>query len=316
MTTGFPRRNKIKRVSPDQIVVGRFAPSPTGPLHLGSLVAAVGSYCLAKQAGGHWLLRMEDLDTHRVVPGAADDILRTLDFLGLHWDGKIIWQSQRLDAYRQAISQLKEKKLVYECACSRKEILQSAPHPGEEGPIYPGTCRKGISSARTPRSLRIKVAHEQICFTDGVFGSVEQKLASAVGDFVLFRADGMFAYQLAVVVDDAASQVNQVVRGADLLSSTARQIYLHTCLGTNIPNYIHLPLVVDAYGNKVSKRDGVVSQERVTDATSLIARTIRLLGQEVPENWQEMTAPELLQWGVENFDSRAIPTADQRLAGT
>ncbi len=208
---------------PEQQVVGRFAPSPTGPLHFGSLVAAVGSYCLARRDGGQWLLRMEDLDPPRVVPGAADEILSALDILGLHWDGEVVWQSQRTEAYAEAVEQLRRKGLVFDCVCSRREILLSAPHPGEEGPVYPGTCRAGLRSGRKPRALRIKVPQEQVCFHDGVFGPLQQVLSEAVGDFVLRRADGLFAYQLAVVVDDAAQGVNQVVRGADLhpLDTTA-----------------------------------------------------------------------------------------------
>ena len=247
-------------------IVGRFAPSPTGPLHFGSLVAAVGSYCLAKRDGGLWLLRMEDLDPPRVVPGAADEILSALDNLGLHWDGEIVWQSRRTEAYVAAVEQLREKGLVFDCACTRKEIILSAPHPGEDGPIYPGTCRSGLGAGRKPRALRIQVPQKQVCFDDGVFGPHQQVLADAVGDFVLRRADGLFAYQLAVVVDDAAAGVNQVVRGADLLSSTPRQVFLCACLDYAVPAYIHLPMVLEASGKKVSKRHGSAPLEYKSDA--------------------------------------------------
>src|SRR5512139_3307270 len=191
------------------VVVGRFAPSPTGPLHFGSLVAAVASYCLARRGGGRWLLRMDDLDTPRVVPGAADGILRTLEALGFAWDGPVLWQSQRHEAYLAALEQLTARGLVYACACSRREILASAPHPGEEGPVYPETCRSGVSPGRTPRALRLLVPDRSIVFTDGIFGRQEQSLGREVGDFVLRRADGLYAYQLATVVDDAACGVNQ-----------------------------------------------------------------------------------------------------------
>ncbi len=290
-------------------LVGRFAPSPTGPLHFGSLVAAVGSYCLARQAGGLWLLRMEDLDTPRVVSGAADDILVALEKFGLHWDGDIVWQSRRTDAYLTAIDALREKGLVFDCACSRKEILASAPHPGEEGPVYPGTCRSGIPAGRKPRALRIVVPEEQVCFSDGVFGPTQQMLSEAVGDFVLRRADGLFAYQLAVVVDDAASGVNQVVRGADLLSSTPRQIFLHACLGSPVPEYVHLPLVIDRNGDKISKRHGEVRVDREHVLSPILARVLRFLGQSVPAELQGGVVTELLEWAVKNFDQKKIPVA-------
>jgi glutamyl-Q tRNA(Asp) synthetase len=288
-------------------VVGRFAPSPTGPLHFGSLVAAVGSYCLARRVGGKWLLRMEDLDPPRVVPGAADEILVTLEQLGLYWDGEIVWQSQRTEAYLEALSKLRDKGLVFECACSRKEILLSAPHPGEEGPIYPGTCRSGLRPGRKPRALRIVVPQEQVCFSDGVFGPLQQVLAEAVGDFVLRRADGLFAYQLAVVVDDAAAGVNQVVRGADLLSSTPRQIFLHACLGTPVPAYVHLPLVVGGDGKKISKRNANSRLDSDAGGAWLLDQALQFLGQKVPGCLQGAPAPDLLSWAVQHFDQAAIP---------
>jgi glutamyl-Q tRNA(Asp) synthetase len=297
--------------SPGSQVVGRFAPSPTGPLHFGSLVTAVGSYCLARRAGGRWLLRMEDLDLPRVVPGAADEILVCLDKLGLHWDDEIVWQSRRTAAYVEAVEYLREKGLVFDCACSRKEIILSAPHPGEEGPIYPGTCKPGLRPGRKPRALRIAVPEEQICFRDGVFGPLQQVLAETVGDFVLRRADGLFAYQLAVVVDDAASGVNQVVRGADLLSSTPRQIFLHACLGNPVPEYVHLPLVIDNRGRKISKRDGAVHPVHEQDAARLIARALNFLGQTVPGCLQGSTPAELLSWAVQNFDQKTIPVVTE-----
>lgn len=294
-------------------VVGRFAPSPTGPLHFGSLIAAVGSYCLARRAGGKWLLRMEDLDPPRVVPGAADEILSALDNLGLHWDGEVVWQSHRTEAYIEAIERLREKGLVFDCACSRREILSSAPHPGEDGPIYPGTCRAGVRSGRKPRALRIAVTHQQVGFCDGVFGPLQQVLSEAVGDFVLRRADGLFAYQLAVVVDDEAEGVNQVVRGADLLSSTPRQIFLHACLGNPVPEYVHLPLVMGSNGKKISKRHGVVRLDYKNDAARLIAQALNFLGQPVPGGMLGAPPAELLSWAVQNFDQGRIPVAPEGL---
>lgn len=296
---------------PTEQVVGRFAPSPSGPLHFGSLIAAVGSYCLARHRGGKWLLRMEDLDPPRVIPGAADQILSALDNLGLHWDGEILWQSQRTEAYVEAVEELKQRGLVFGCACSRKEILVSAPHPGEEGPVYPGTCRAGLQAGRKPRALRVKVSEEQVCFCDGVFGPIQQILSESVGDFVLRRADGLFAYQLAVVVDDEASGVNQVVRGADLLLSTPRQIFLHACLGHAVPEYIHLPLIMGADGKKISKRYGDIEVDHANDATRLISSSLAFLGQMVPNDLQGASPAELLSWACQSFDQSAIPAASE-----
>ncbi len=292
-------------------VVGRFAPSPTGPLHLGSLVAAVGSYCLARREGGLWLLRMEDLDPPRVVPGAADEILASLEKLGLHWDGEVVWQSQRNEAYFAAVERLRDKGLVFDCACTRKEIILSAPHPGEEGPIYPGTCRTGLPAGRKPRALRIKAPQEQVSFSDGVFGRVQQVLADAVGDFILRRADGLFAYQLAVVVDDAAAGINHVVRGADLLSSTPRQIFLHACLGNPVPKYVHLPMVLGSNGKKISKRHGSAELDYEFRASALISLSLSLLGQAIPKELHGAPPAELLSWAVKNFESRNIPAANE-----
>lgn len=288
-------------------VVGRFAPSPTGPLHLGSLVAAVGSYCLARCAGGRWLVRIEDLDAPRVVPGAADDILRTLEAFGLCWDGEILWQSRRARYYEEALESLRAKGLVFDCGCSRREILASAPHAGEEGAIYPGTCRGGLPPGRRPRALRLRVPEQTLCYSDGLGGLQEQHLATAVGDFVLRRADGLFAYQLAVVVDDAASGVNQVVRGADLLSSTPRQIYLCECLGFAPPRYFHLPLALGPDGEKLSKRHGAVSVAQGAAPSSLLSRVLAFLGQPVPPGLAEEKPADLLAWALAHFDAARIP---------
>lgn len=287
-------------------ITGRFAPSPTGPLHFGSLLAAVGSYCLARQAGGRWLLRIEDLDTPRTVPGAADDQLRTLEAFGLEWDGAIVWQSQRREAYEAALHGLRQNGAVFDCGCSRREVLASAPHPGEEGPVYPGTCRTGLAEGMSPRTVRLRVTDIPITFTDAVFGATQQHLPKSVGDFVLRRADGLFAYQLAVVVDDAEAGVNQVVRGADLLSSTARQIFLHHCLNLPIPNYVHLPLALDHGGEKISKRHGDVNLLPGQEGKNLW-RALRFLGQPVPEELLKDSATAILHWAVPHFEVSRVP---------
>lgn len=296
----------------ERAVVGRFAPSPTGPLHFGSLVAAVGSYCFARRYEGRWLLRMEDLDAPRVVPGAADDILRTLESFGFEWDGPVVWQSRRGAAYAHALEALRRRGLVFDCGCSRKEVLASAPHQGEEGPVYPGTCRAGLAPGRVPRALRVRVpSSESLCFVDGVFGPREQHLADTVGDFVLRRADGVFAYQLAVVVDDAAAGVTQVVRGADLLGSTPRQIYLQQCLGYPVPHYHHLPLALTEDGEKISKRHGAISVHQGVEPAALLCRALRFLGQQPPHDCLRLAPAEVLAWAVAHFDPARIPT--QRL---
>lgn len=287
-------------------VVGRFAPSPTGALHFGSLVTAVGSYCFARQAGGRWLVRMEDLDGPRLVPGAADEILRTLERLGLEWDGEILFQSRRVERYEAVLDQLRRSGHLFACACSRKEVLASAPHRGEEGPVYAGTCRDGLPPGRPARAWRLRVPHCTVGFHDCLHGEYRQCLAEDVGDFVLRRADGLFAYQLAVVVDDAESGVTQVVRGADLLSSTPRQIYLHHCLGFAVPCYAHLPLALAPDGEKLSKRHGAVSLDR-DGGGNLICQALRFLGQNVSEGLQGAQPAEVLSWAVRHFDRAKVP---------
>lgn len=247
------------------MVIGRFAPSPTGPLHRGSLVAAVGSWLFARRAGGQWLVRMEDLDTPRVVPGAAEEILAALRRYGLEWDGEVGYQSQRTALYEAALAQLREKGLVYDCGCSRAELQRAASAPLGREPVYPGTCRNGLPPGRMARAVRFRAPEEVIAFDDLLRGRIEENVAEMTGDFVVRRADGVFAYQLAVVVDDAAQGVTQVVRGGDLLSSTPRQIALQRALGYATPEYAHLPLVLNADGTKLGKRDGALPLPTLDD---------------------------------------------------
>lgn len=237
--------------------VGRFAPSPTGPLHLGSLVTALGSYLDARLHRGTWLLRMEDLDTPRCVPGAAENILQSLQAFGLQWDDDVVYQSEREIAYQQAFDQLLAQDRIYGCGCSRKEIADSLPPQQRHAtPIYPGTCRHGMTKNKTVRAWRLRTTETPIEFTDFAYGRLHENLAAQVGDFVLKRADGVWAYQLAVVVDDAAAGITHIVRGADLLTSTPRQIYLQQCLLLPTPHYWHLPLVLAEDGEKLSKQNG------------------------------------------------------------
>ncbi len=297
----------------EELVVGRFAPSPTGPLHHGSLVAALGSYLLAKCAAGQWLLRMEDLDTPRVVPGVADDMLRTLELLGFAWDGEVVWQSRRGEAYQAALDQLVLRGDAYSCGCSRVEIarIASAPHGSHEGPVYPGTCRTGLAPGRPARSIRLRVPSEPLVFTDAIQGVFAQNLQEAGGDFVIRRADGLFAYQLAVVVDDAASGVNQVVRGADLLPSTPRQILIQQLLGLPTPAYAHVPLVTGPGGAKLSKRDNAVSLAKGLDLVkhggAVLCGCLRFLGQQPPAELSRASCREILAWATVHFEPSAIP---------
>lgn len=292
---------------------GRFAPSPTGPLHLGSLIAAVGSYLLARKAGLRWLVRIDDLDRHRVVDSAADDILNLLETLGFEWDAAPLWQSQRAERYTEVLHRLKDEGRVYPCSCSRKEILASAPHAGEEGPIYPGTCRNGPVGNREQLAWRLKVGGPPIAFRDGLYGFRQQELQHDVGDFVLFRADGLFAYQLATVVDDLDSCVSQVVRGADLLGSTARQIYLYRCLGQQEPEYLHLPLVLGDDGEKVSKRHGNSAVVCTNNGSEMLSSALSFLGQPLPDDVAEAPAAEILRWALVNFRADRIQPVDRLL---
>lgn len=231
---------------------GRFAPSPTGPLHFGSLVAALGSYLEARARGGRWLVRIEDVDVPRCKPEHADAILRLLDAAGFEWDGPVMVQSARTARYTEVLEHLKARGVVYPCGCTRAELAGA--HIGIDGaPVYPGTCRNGLPPGKTGRAWRLCMAGE-IVFADLVQGPQHQDLPREVGDCVLLRADGYFAYQLAVVVDDADQGIDHVVRGADLIQSTARQIYLQGLLGWPTPQYAHLPVAVDAAGQKLSKQ--------------------------------------------------------------
>ena len=257
--------------------VGRFAPSPTGPLHFGSLVAALASWLDARAAGGRWRVRIEDLDGPRQHPGAADGILRALETLGLEWDGPVAYQSRRKELYREALGRLAARGDTYPCGCSRKEIADSA--LGLDGArIYPGTCRGGLAAGRRARSVRLRTTEAPIRFRDRVQGKIEQSVAREVGDFVLCRADGLYAYQLAVVVDDAEQGVTDVVRGADLLDSTARQIVLQRLLGLVRPRYLHVPVALNAAGEKLSKQTGARPVDTARP-TAELRRALAFLGQ-------------------------------------
>jgi glutamyl-Q tRNA(Asp) synthetase len=279
--------------------VGRFAPSPTGRLHPGSLVAAVASYLDAKAHRGTWLVRIEDVDEGRSVAGAAEAILELLAALGMQWDGEVVWQSRRKHLYQAASERLQGH--AYPCGCNRREIADSRLGLAPDGAaIYPGTCRNGLAPGRVARSLRVRVpaaSDDLIAFDDRLAGHVCQRLESESGDFVLKRADGFWAYQLAVVVDDAEQGVTDVVRGADLLDSTPRQIYLQRLLGVPTPRYLHVPVVRNADGEKLSKQTGAVAiaPAGADEALAVLLQSAAYLGLPVahadslPAFWQAAT---------------------------
>lgn len=270
---------------------GRFAPSPTGPLHFGSLVAAAASWLDARAHGGRWLVRMEDLDTPRCVPGAAEGILRTLEECGMEWDGRVERQSERLDLYREALERLKREGRAYACGCTRREA--------EEEGRYPGTCRAGLREGRAARAWRFLTPPGWVGFEDRLQGAQGEVVEEATGDFVLLRADGIFAYQLAVVVDDAAQGVTDVVRGADLLNSTPRQMALQRALGLGGVRYLHVPVAANAAGEKLSKQ----TRARAAGAAELGA-VLRFLGYgEMPA----LAPRELMRWAAERWEAARAP---------
>lgn len=285
---------------------GRFAPTPSGPLHFGSLVAALGSYLEARSRGGEWLLRMEDVDGPRTVPGAAAEILRTLEAFGFQWDGPVLYQSQRLDAYGLALERLVAAGLAYPCACSRKEVQAAGGGLSVDGaPRYDGHCRRGLAPGRRPRAWRLAVPERYYGIQDGLLGDLGHDLGQAVGDFVLRRADGQYAYQLAVVVDDGFQGINQVVRGADLVASTPRQLYLQDCLGLPRPAYVHLPVVTNVQGEKLSKQTRARGLDPSRPLPALW-QAWAFLGQLPPEGAGDSLA-DFWAWSLAHWDLGRVP---------
>lgn len=286
-------------------MTGRFAPSPTGEMHLGNVLAALLSWLSARQQGGMWKLRIEDLDPQRSRQEYADRLMSDLEWLGLTWDGEVIYQSQRADVYEQYLQQL--HALTYPCTCTRNEILAAqAPHESDGRIVYPGTCRpKGtesqkskvdslITSVDRPAAIRLMVPDEMIEYEDRVYGRQSVNLATHCGDFILRRSDGVFAYQLAVVVDDAEMGVTEVVRGRDLLLSAAQQIYLYRILGKDVPTYSHHPLLVNSRGQRLCKRDQSLAvgalRERYSaqDIIGRLAYAVRLIPAPEPVKPQQL----------------------------
>lgn len=303
MSSGSP----AARPGPTLRYRGRFAPSPTGPLHFGSLVAALASWLDARASGGEWLVRIEDLDRPRTQPGAADTILRTLESLGLEWDGEVLYQGRRGEHYQAALESLRQAGMIYPCACTRTEISDSALQRAPDGaPVYPGTCRQGLAG-RGARALRVRTDSVPIGFHDRIQGRISQVLEREIGDFVLWRADGLHAYQLAVVVDDCAQGVTDVVRGADLLDSTARQIHLQRLLGYPVPRYAHVPVALDDEGRKLSKQTGAPAIDPAGGASTL-APALAFLGFQPPPDLVQAADPgELLRWACGEWSPDRIP---------
>ncbi len=278
--------------------VGRFAPSPSGPLHFGSLIAAVGSYLQAKANQGTWLVRIEDLDPPREVAGAAAEILTTLEAFGLLWDHDVIYQSQRSSAYHDAIAQLSLKNLTYFCNCTRKQIHA-------QGSFYQGQC-KHKQLAADNAALRLTTTVPVNHFMDELHGKIDIEKALAAEDFIIHRKDGLFAYNLAVVVDDIYQGITQVVRGADLIEPTGRQLYLFEQLSQPAPSFLHLPLVSNADGSKLSKQNHAPGLD-ISQAKALLIDAFRFLALPVCHQLQDLSIPDLLQWGTEHCSVKNLP---------
>lgn len=285
--------------------IGRFAPSPTGPVHFGTLVAAVGSYLQAKKNQGDWLIRIEDVDTTRAIKGADVDILNTLESFGFEWDGEIIYQSERTEHYQHALDLLSAQTLVSPCVCSRKKLAESNTN------IYAGTCRQRRLPEDQPHALRVLAKDTMVKFNDLVMGKQSQDIQRQCGDFVIRRRDGLFAYQLAVVVDDAMQNITEIVRGADLLDSTPRQIYLQQQLNYNTPDYCHLPLAVDAIGNKISKSEGGAKIDGNQKEKQLI-NVLSFLGQNPPAGLSLSSINDIWLWAIEHWQVERVSKLEKQ----
>ena len=282
--------------------IGRFAPTPSGPLHFGSVIAALASYLDAHANEGLWLLRIDDLDTPRVCAGADSRILQVLEELGLYWDNEVVYQSHRQSAYEEAEHQLQLDSLLYFCACSRKKI---------RGKPYPGTCRDLKLEAGTQHSIRIKTTQNLVSVDDQVQAVYRQSILEDVGDFVIRRADGIFAYHLAMVVDDGVENVTHIVRGADLMDSTPRQIYLQEKLGLTTPVYAHLPVAINDAGDKICKQHKAEDVLLNSSAVRVLYDSLKFLGQNPDEKLQDACVDDLIAAGIENWQLSKVPKSQQ-----
>lgn len=289
---------------------GRFAPTPSGPLHLGSLTTALGSFLAARAAGGRWFLRIDDLDRERVVPGAESAILHQLEAHGMHWDEAPRRQSEQLESYEEALHQLQDQGRLYACRCTRAQLAKLS-LLGPDGGVYAGTCRK-LKLPMTHAALRIAVPEQTLVIEDVAAGPILRRLVPDVGDFIVRRRDGQIAYQLACAVDEGAQGITEVVRGADLLGSSFRQVHLMRCLGLPVPGYHHLPLVMDPLGRKLSKQNHAapLQSERAADN---LAWALKFLGQQLPEPIRRAAQPELLEHAIRHWRPPSFLNAVQQL---
>ncbi|HEY0634610.1 MAG TPA: tRNA glutamyl-Q(34) synthetase GluQRS [Gammaproteobacteria bacterium] len=285
---------------------GRFAPSPTGPLHFGSLVAALGSWLDARAHGGEWLVRIEDIDPPREVAGASDAILRSLEAHHLYWDGNVLYQHTRSEAYRAALDALHRNGVIYPCTCTRKQIADRQQAQGLSPNVYPGTCRPRTNIPHEPHALRVNTTGAHQSFMDRIQGLQQQNIESEVGDFVVRRADGLFAYQLAVVVDDGEQGITDIVRGSDLLDNTPRQLLLQQLLKLPTPRYAHLPVAVNAAGQKLSKQTFAPPLDDRHPLPAL-REALRFLGLPPPHEFHDATIDELLTWAVNYWNIELVP---------
>ena len=281
--------------------VGRFAPSPTGPLHFGSLLAAVASYLQAKCQRGRWLLRIEDIDPPREQAGSDELIINTLDVYGFEWDGRTSYQSENEHTHREVLQSLIERGLAYPCGCSRRDLASAK--TGPLGRIYPGTCRSGCRSSDV--AIRVLTHNRRIEFDDRLQGPYGQSLESESGDFIIWRRDGLVAYHLAVVVDDADQGISEIVRGIDLLDSTPRQIHLQQLCGFATPAYAHIPVAVNSEGQKLSKLTGAAAVSDESPGPTLV-HALQALGQRPPAELATATLPTIWDWAVDNWKADAL----------
>ena len=284
--------------------LGRFAPSPTGPLHFGSLLAATGSYLQARHEQGQWQLRVEDIDPPREVDGAIESIITALDNYGFEWDGEIIYQSKRIELYREYLEQLIKNEQAFVCSCSRKDIAQIQKHT--ELNVYPGTCRKQKRNPHGQYAYRIYAHEGKVEFDDGIQGKQLFDLQTEIGDFVIKRADGFYSYQLAVAVDDAVTGITEVVRGSDLLDSTPRQIYIQQALDLPTPDYFHLPVATNSQGQKLSKQTFARPLDNKNIVKTLY-QVLQALGQQPETELKSATLDEFWQWAIEHWNVNNIP---------
>jgi glutamyl-Q tRNA(Asp) synthetase len=277
--------------------VGRFAPSPTGPMHFGSLLAAVASYLQARTNDGKWLLRIEDIDPPREQAGATDLILSALERYEFEWDGTVSFQSTSLNSHNAAVQDLIRSEDAYHCGCSRRDL--GSAETGPLGTIYPGTCRAGCSAAEF--AIRVRTNDDALSFDDGLQGTQSQRLESVSGDFIIKRRDGLIAYQLAVVVDDFEQGITEVVRGIDLMDSTPRQLWLQQLLGFPSPTYLHIPVAIFPNGQKLSKNTGAPGISVDSTSATLVA-ALHALGQQPPDQLERETLGQIWSWAQDNWD--------------